>query len=47
MAFNPTKAFVKIKQVIGTGVLLSYPDFNKTFQLYDDAFDHQLGAVIM
>jgi hypothetical protein len=43
------QAFDKIKKVIGTEVLLCYPDFNKpyTFHLYTDASDHQLGAVIM
>jgi hypothetical protein len=35
--------------VIGTEVLLCYPDFNKpvTFHLYTDASDHQLRAIIM
>jgi hypothetical protein len=45
------QTFDKIKKVIGTEiqVLLYYPDFNKPalFQLYADASDHQLGAVIM
>jgi hypothetical protein len=43
------QAFEKIKKVIGTEVLLCYPDFNKSvlFHLYTDASDHQLGAVIM
>ena len=41
------QAFEKIKKVIGTEVLFSYPDFNKLFQIYADASDHQLGAVIM
>jgi hypothetical protein len=43
------QAFDKIKKVIGTEVLLCYPDFNKhvIFHLYTDASDHQLGAVIM
>jgi hypothetical protein len=36
-----------IKRVIGTEVLLCYPDFIKPFHLYTDASDHQLGAVIM
>jgi hypothetical protein len=42
-------AFDKIKKVIGTEmlVLLCHPDFNKTFHLYTDASDHQLGTVIM
>jgi hypothetical protein len=43
------QVFDKIKKVIGTEVLLCYPDFNKpcSFHLYTDASDHQLGAVIM
>jgi hypothetical protein len=41
------QAFDKIKKVIGTEVLLCYPDFNKPFHLYTGASDHQLGAVIM
>jgi hypothetical protein len=43
------QAFEKIKNVIGTEVLLSYPDFKKPvlFHLYIDASDHQLEAVIM
>jgi hypothetical protein len=43
------QSFDKIKKVIGTEVLLCYPDFNKPypFHLYTDASDHQLGAVIM
>jgi hypothetical protein len=43
------QAFDKIKKVIGTEVLLCYPDFNKPvlFHLYTDASDHPLGAVII
>jgi hypothetical protein len=43
------QAFDKIKKVIGTEVLLCYPDFNKpdSFHLYTDASDHQLGAIII
>jgi hypothetical protein len=43
------QAFDKIKKVIGTEILLCYPDFNKPtlFNLSIDASDHQLGAVIM
>jgi hypothetical protein len=43
------QAFDKIKKVIGTEVLLCYPDFNKPiiFHLYTDASDHQLGLVII
>jgi hypothetical protein len=43
------QTFDKAKKVIGTEILLCYPDFNKpdSFHLYTDASDHQLGAVIM
>jgi hypothetical protein len=43
------QGFDKIKKVIGTEVLLCYPDFNKPFlfHLYTDASYHQLGAVII
>jgi hypothetical protein len=43
------QAFDEIKKVIGPDiqVLLCYPEFNKTFHLYTNASDHQLGAVIM
>jgi hypothetical protein len=43
------QAFDIIKKVIGTEVILCYPDLNKPvlFHLYIDASDHQLGAVIM
>jgi hypothetical protein len=43
------QAFDKTKKLIGTEVLLCYPDFNKpdSFHLYTDASDHHLGAVIM
>jgi hypothetical protein len=43
------QAFDKIKKVVGTEVILCYPDFNTPFlfHLYTDASDHQLGAVIM
>jgi RNase H-like domain found in reverse transcriptase len=40
-------AFTKIKKVIETEVLLSYPDFDKPLNIYNDASDYQLGAVIM
>jgi RNase H-like domain found in reverse transcriptase len=41
------QAFDKIKKVIESELLLSYPDFEKPFHIYTDASDHQLGAVIM
>jgi hypothetical protein len=42
-------AFDKVKKVIGTDVLLCYPDLNKpnSYHHYIDASDHHLGAVIM
>jgi hypothetical protein len=41
------QAFDKIisKKVIGTEVLLCYPDFNRPFHLYTDASYHQLGVI--
>jgi hypothetical protein len=49
MAFSHQQTFDKIKKVIGTEVLLCYPDFNKAyyFHFYTCASGHQLGAVIM
>jgi arsenate reductase-like glutaredoxin family protein len=44
---NHQLAFDKIKKVIETEVLLSYPDFDKLFHIYTDASDHQLSAFIM
>jgi hypothetical protein len=40
-------AFDKIKKIIETEMLLAYPDFDKPFQIYTDASDHQLGVIIM
>ena len=40
------EAFKRIKQVIGKAVTLAYPDFNKTFYIYTDSSDKQLGGVI-
>jgi hypothetical protein len=41
------EAFEKIKQVITDQVMLSFPDFNKPFEIHTDASDFQLGSVIM
>ena len=41
------KAFRHIKKVICRETLLSYPDFNEPFEIYTDASNYQLGAVIM
>ena len=32
--------------MIGKAVTLAYPDFNKTFEIYTDSSDKQLGGVI-
>jgi hypothetical protein len=40
-------AFEEMKRVISKETLLNYPDFNKTFHIYTDASDYQLGGVIM
>jgi RNase H-like domain found in reverse transcriptase len=41
------EAFNKIKQAIMDDVMLSFPDFNKPFEIHTDASDIQLGSVIM
>ena len=41
------EAFDKIKQAITNDVMLSFPDFNKPFEIHTDASDFQLGSVIM
>ena len=41
------QAFNEIKAEIGKEVLLSYPDFNSTFEIHTDASQTQLGAAIM
>jgi len=40
------KAFDEIKEVIARDVVLAYPDFDETFEIYTDASTRQLGAVI-
>ena len=39
-------AFDAIKKIISRETLLSYPDFDKPFDIHTDASDLQLGAVI-
>ena len=39
-------AFDKIKQIVGHETLLSYPDFNKPFEIHTDTSHTQLGVVI-
>ena len=40
------KAFDTMKRILSKEVLLTYPDFNKPFDIHTDASDVQLGAVI-
>ena len=40
------QAFDKIKKLVSRETLLSYPDFNKPFEIHTDASKVQLGAVI-
>jgi hypothetical protein len=39
-------AFEKMKQLCTANALVAYPDDNKRFDIYTDASDYQLGAVI-
>ena len=41
------KAFDEIKQAVAQDTLLPYLDFNKRFNIYINASDDQLGAVIV
>ena len=43
---NHSNLFKKIKDVLSKEVLLTYPDFNKLFDIHTDASDTQLVAVI-
>ena len=40
------KALDEMKEIVSQEVMLMYPDFNKPFNIYTDASDIQLGAVI-
>ena len=41
------KSFDEMKKLVVRETLLTYPDFNKTFEIQTDASDLQLGACIM
>ena len=41
------KAFDKMKALLTTDAISFYPDHNKTFHIYTDASNYQMGAVIM
>ena len=41
------QSFEEIKRVISQEAMLAFPDFSKTFHIYTDASDYQLGGVIM
>ena len=40
------KAFDMVKATIAKDVVLAYPDYSKTFEVYTDASSTQLGSVI-
>jgi hypothetical protein len=40
------KAFKEIRNTVAHQVLLKYPDFSKPFDIFIDASDYQIGAVI-
>lgn len=41
------EALCKMKQLLAKQTLLHYPDFSKTFEIYTDTSDLQMGSVII
>ena len=41
-----TRAFEEMKRIVSKEVLLSFPDYTQRFQLYTDASDLQMGAML-
>ena len=39
--------FFKIKRIVARNTLLTYPDFDETFKIHNNASAFQLGAVII
>jgi len=40
------KGFDEMKRIVSKEILLSFPDYSKDFEIYTDASDKQLGAVL-
>ena len=40
------KSYEKVKQMAAKQALLVYPDFNRTFHIYTDSSDYQMGTII-